>query len=106
MTKNVRIAAIGCGRVAQHYRKILDSGVVSGFELVGFCDIVKERAADFAIHYRTEAFTAYESMLERCNPDLVLVLTPSGMHYAHSRQALERGLHVLVEKPITMIPDQ
>ena len=107
MTKDsLRIAAVGCGRVAQHYRKILDSGAVSGFQMVGFCDVVEERANDFAKHYATEAFTDYATMLDRCKPDLVLVLTPSGLHYAHSRVALERGLHVLVEKPITMVPDE
>jgi UDP-N-acetyl-2-amino-2-deoxyglucuronate dehydrogenase len=32
------------------------------------------------------------------------VLTPSGLHYEHARAAIERGLHVLVEKPLAMVP--
>jgi UDP-N-acetyl-2-amino-2-deoxyglucuronate dehydrogenase len=106
VTQRIRIAAVGCGRVAQHYRKILDSGVVAGWEMVGFCDLLHERAEDFAKHFGAEAFTEYEAMLDRCKPDLVLVLTPSGLHYEHSKLALERGLHVLVEKPIAMFPDE
>lgn len=104
--KVIRIAAVGCGRVAQHYRRILDSGVVTAWNMIGFCDVVGERAADFAKHYQTEAFTDYSVMLERANPDLVLVLTPSGSHFAHTRLALNRGIHVLVEKPATMLPDE
>lgn len=102
----IRIAAIGCGRVAQHYRKILDAGMVSGWQMVGFCDVLADRAADFAGHFGAQAFGCYEDMLDRCRPDLVLVLTPSGLHYPHTLLALERGLHVLVEKPITMLPSQ
>lgn len=102
----IRIAAVGCGRVTQHYRRIFDSGVVSGWQMVGFCDLIEGRATEFADHYKTEAFAAYATMIDRCQPDLVLVLTPSGLHYAHTRLALERGVHVLVEKPITMLPDE
>jgi UDP-N-acetyl-2-amino-2-deoxyglucuronate dehydrogenase len=102
----VRIAAIGCGRVAQHYRRILDSGVVSGWKMVGFCDVLAPRAQEFADHFDASAFTDLATMIEQSRPDLVLVLTPSGLHYAQTKVALERGLNVLVEKPITMRPSE
>lgn len=90
----------------QHYRRILDSGVVSGWKLEGFCDLAADRAAEFAHHFSARDFTDYETMLDECRSDLVLILTPSGLHYDHTRIALERGSHVLVEKPITMLPSQ
>lgn len=102
----IRIAAVGCGRVAQHYRRILDSGVVSGWQMAAFCDVLADRAADFARHFNAQPFTDYETMLDQCQSDIVLVLTPSGLHYDHTCIALERGLHVLAEKPITMLPSQ
>jgi UDP-N-acetyl-2-amino-2-deoxyglucuronate dehydrogenase len=105
-TNTVRIAVIGCGRVAQHYRRILDSGVVSGWKMAGFSDVLSDRAEDFARHFDARAFTNHEEMLDQCRPDLVLVLTPSGQHYGQTRMVLERGLNVLVEKPITMLPVQ
>jgi predicted dehydrogenase len=100
----IRIAAIGCGRVAQHYRRILDSGVVSGWRMVGFSDLLVDRASEFARHFDAAAFTDPETMLDNVRPDLVLILTPSGLHEAHTRLALDRGLNVLVEKPVTMLP--
>lgn len=100
----VRIAAVGCGRVTQHYRKILDSGVVSGWQMVGACDLLPVKSDDFAAHWNCPAYTDYTTMLAQTRPDLVLVLTPSGMHYTHARMALEAGAHVLVEKPIAMLP--
>jgi predicted dehydrogenase len=105
-TGTLRIAVIGCGRVAQHYRRIFDSGVVTGWKLVGFCDVLLDRAQDFARHFDGRAFTNHEEMLDQCRPDLVLVLTPSGQHYGQTRSVLERGLNVLVEKPITMLPSE
>ena len=45
-------------------------------------------------------------MLEQVRPDLVLILTPSGSHYSHSKLALQMGCNVLVEKPAAMHPFQ
>ena len=45
-------------------------------------------------------------MLSVAKPDLVFVLTPSGMHYEHVKDALLAGSHVLVEKPAAMTPAQ
>lgn len=104
MKQEIHIAVVGCGRVAHHYKKIFDSGVVGGYKLVGFCDIAKERAEEFALHFQAQAFTDYDAMLLKLKPDLVLVLTPSGQHYLHTKIALVYGLHVLVEKPATMLP--
>lgn len=102
----VSIAIIGAGRVAQHYRKILGSGDVSGWRMVAVCDLRHDEADSLARHFDCPAFTDYGTMLDQCRPALVLVLTPSGLHYEHARVALERGLHVLVEKPLTMLPTQ
>ncbi len=102
----IRIAVVGCGRVTQHYRRILDSGVVQGWTIVGFCDLIEDRAQDFARYYGTRAFTDYQTMLGETSPELVLVLSPSGVHALHSRLALAAGAHVLVEKPIAMLPSE
>ena len=48
MSKNIRIAVLGCGRVANHYKKIFQSGIVSDYELVGFHDILNERSKEFS----------------------------------------------------------
>lgn len=105
-TGAVNVAIIGAGRVAQHYRSILDSGVVSGWRIVGVCDLRPDAADALARHFGCSAFTDYAAMLDRTRPDLALVLTPSGHHHQNARTALERGVHVLVEKPIAMLASQ
>ena len=101
--KLIKIALLGAGRVAQHYRSIFDSGVVSGFDIVGVCDIDTKAANKLAAHWGCESFSSIDQMLETTEPNLVLVLTPSGSHYQHAYQVLQAGIHVLVEKPATMI---
>jgi predicted dehydrogenase len=107
MTKDViRMAVIGCGRVAQHYRKILSSNVVNGWRMVGVCDIEPAKADELAASLQCPAYGDYALMMEQTKPNLVVILTPSGLHYLHARHALEFGAHVLIEKPIAMLPAQ
>ena len=64
INRSIRIAVIGCGRVAKHYKKIVNSGVVSNFELIGFHDILPERSQYFADHFNTKSFDNFEEMLK------------------------------------------
>lgn len=97
------LAILGCGRVANHIAQFLERGM-SGIQVVFVCDPVKEKA-DFmakrlgatAIYDPCEIFASQEI-------DVVLVLTESGKHATHARMALEAGKHVIVEKPIGLIP--
>ena len=106
MGDTIRVGVIGCGRVAQHYINILDSGAVTGFNIVGSFDLNSDRSRIFSDHFNAICFSSYEELLERGRPDLILILTPSGLHYEHSKIALKKGCHVLVEKPMTMLPCQ
>lgn len=45
-------------------------------------------------------FTDYEAMLDSGTVDAVIICTPHGMHAVMAVQAIERGLHILIEKPI------
>jgi UDP-N-acetyl-2-amino-2-deoxyglucuronate dehydrogenase len=100
----INVAIIGCGRVASHYRKILMSKEVTGFKIVGVCDLIAEKAEEFAYDFKCKAYTSYIEMLETIKPDFLIIATPSGSHYEHTKIALNKGIHVLVEKPLTMIP--
>ena len=105
----VRTLLLGCGRVAAHYVDVLTGGfgeTVEDIEIVGTCDVVAERSQDLAARLGGEATTDLAQALATLRPDLVVVMTPSGDHHRHARQALEAGAHVLVEKPMTMRPDE
>lgn len=105
----VRTLLLGCGRVAAHYVDVLTGGLgetVEGIEIVGACDIVRTRAEALAQRLGGEPFEDLATALASLEPDLVVIMTPSGDHHRHARQVLEAGHHVLVEKPIAMRPDE
>ncbi len=68
-------------------------------KLVGVADLVWERSREVAKTLGTEAFADYRLLFPQVEAVSVAVTTRD--HYLVVREALEAGLHVLVEKPLT-----
>jgi UDP-N-acetyl-2-amino-2-deoxyglucuronate dehydrogenase len=103
----MRGAFLGCGRVAEHYRKmLLETDPVDGLDIVAVCDTDQDKVAPMAEAFDCPAFLDAASMLDACVIDVMFVLTPSGEHCAHARLALDRGVNVVCEKPVTMTPEE
>jgi predicted dehydrogenase len=105
-SRPVRVAVIGCGRVANHHCRSI--GEVEGAELAAVCDLIEERAATTAETYGVPWFQSYHDML-RSVPDIdaVAVVTPSGMHAAHATELMSLyRVSVIVEKPTFLRPSQ
>jgi UDP-N-acetyl-2-amino-2-deoxyglucuronate dehydrogenase len=102
----LRVALIGCGRVAGHHAKSIAEA--DGVRLAAVCDLVEERAAAYAEAHGVPAFVNYHDMLSSMpEVDIVSIITPSGMHCEHALDVIERyGRHVIVEKPTFMHPAQ
>ncbi len=97
---------IGCGRIAGHHcRSIAET---EGVELAAVCDLVAEKAQAYGDEFGVPWFTSYRRMFEDIPEiDTVAVITPSGMHFEHAHEAMERyGKNVIVEKPTFMRPSQ
>ena len=104
MVKTVRIGVIGLGSVSEkyvpHIRRLNIDGTPC--EIVIGCDLrpgKAERARNWAIPNFT---TDYREVLARPDVDVVLILTSMQSHGALTRDALNAGKHVLVDKPISM----
>jgi len=93
----VRIGVIGAGALGFHHTRILRD--VPGAQLVGFHDANVERATKVSDELGVKAFPTLEGLLDAVQAVSVAVPTPA--HHAVAAPALERGLHVLIEKPIT-----
>ncbi len=96
----VRLGIIGTGNIGKLH---LDNAVmIEDIEIAAVCDKDIARSEVFGKKYAAKAFTDYEKLLEEGNCNAVLITTP---HYDHTTigiAALEAGLHVLVEKPISV----
>ena len=102
----VRIGVIGAGWFAsrRHCPDILAHPQAA---LTALCrrdaDQLQRMAAEFKVEH---TYTDYLDLVHSGNVDAVLVCSPHHLHYEHTRAALENGLHVLLEKPITIDPAQ
>lgn len=98
----VRIGFIGAGGIARHHMRQLKE--IPEAEVVAFAD-PNEGSWDKmqATHPETVAarfYRDYQEMLDAEQLDAVEVHTPHTLHFAQVMEALDRGLHVLVEKPM------
>jgi len=74
-----------------------------GAELVAVCSRNPENAQQAASEFDIpNAYSDYEKMLEAVPLDLVLITTPPALHWSMTRQALDKGIHILCEKPTAM----
>lgn len=101
MSNILRFALIGCGRIAKNHVGPLTE--ISGVKLVSLCDLIPEKAHSHADKYGLPVYTNYHTMLQKEEVDVVCILTPSGMHPAHTLDVLRRyRKHVVVEKPMAL----
>ena len=99
--QTVRIGIVGVGNMGSAHAHCIRSGRVGGLSLTALCDNDPKR-----LQYCREAFPEVacyldlRDMLASGRVDAVIVAVPHRLHAAIASQALENGLHVLVEKPI------
>ncbi|MDD5350074.1 MAG: Gfo/Idh/MocA family oxidoreductase [Chthoniobacteraceae bacterium] len=97
--KTLRLGIIGLGNMGSaHARSILD-GKVPRVQLAAVCDNVLDLSG-----YAKDAkiFTSSEELIRSGEVDAVLICTPHYFHTTIGIDALQNGLHVLTEKPISV----
>lgn len=95
----IKMAVVGVGSMGRnHVRVLMDTHHV---DLVGVADQHEEAARAVVQKYGVPVYTDYIRLFEECNPDGVVVAVPTVYHHTVAMAAIERGIHVLVEKPIT-----
>lgn len=98
MSARLRAAVIGVGYLgnfhAQKYKTF------SNVELVGVCDHRFDQARKIASELGTRAFASPKELLKEV--DMVTVASTTSSHYEVAKMFLENGIHVNVEKPMTV----
>ena len=96
---HVRIGVVGVGNMGSFHVQYLRAQKIRRAQLTAVCDIDPARLAP---HQDLAAFTSSRELIRSGLVDAVIIATP---HYDHTTigiDALEQGLHVLVEKPISV----
>jgi predicted dehydrogenase len=99
----LRAAIVGTGGISRiHGWRLQDLGST----VVGVCGRAVDKArslADEFGQYRGSQVGAYDdlqAMLNETEPDVLHVCSPHGLHVSHAIQAVERGINVIIEKPM------
>ncbi|TCN00567.1 putative dehydrogenase [Paenibacillus sp. BK033] len=99
---NIRIGFIGTGGIAGwHARQLLELPEVQITALSDTCEGNRVAFAEKFGLRDARQFSAYEDMLEQSELDAVVICSPHTLHFRQACDALDRGLHVLIEKPMT-----
>ncbi|HCE67309.1 MAG: UDP-N-acetyl-D-glucosamine dehydrogenase [Geobacteraceae bacterium GWC2_55_20] len=94
----LRTAVIGVGYLGNfHAQKY---AAIEGVELVGVVDNDLKRAEEIATRLGTRAYADHRELIGKV--DAVSVVVPTQYHHAVARDFLAAGVHVLIEKPITV----
>lgn len=95
----LRIGIAGAGRIAARF--VAEARFVSGVSVEAVYSRTWERTREFADRLELEwANQNYDDLLDHV--DAVYVATPHGTHYDYAKRAIEAGVHVLCEKPMTL----
>jgi scyllo-inositol 2-dehydrogenase (NADP+) len=100
----IRVGIIGVGKMGISHHAIL--GANPRVEVRSVCDSATFLTAAMRKHARVKTFGSYQAMIDTGELDCVFVATPTSTHYEAASYALERNLHVFVEKPLCLDPSQ
>ncbi len=100
--KDIRLGIVGIGNMGSVHASYILSGKVTGCRLAAVCDLNSAQCDRLDSMEGIQFFDDIDSMLSSDLVDAVIICTPHYFHTTQGIKALEAGLHVLVEKPISV----
>jgi scyllo-inositol 2-dehydrogenase (NADP+) len=105
MPSDVRVGLLAYGAIGHEHNEAVQA--TPGLTLAAVCDVNPDRiAAARELAPDAEAYSDAGAMLDSGLIDLVVVSTPPDSHYRWAKEALSRGIHVVLEKPMALTADQ
>lgn len=95
----VRVGVVGVGHLGVHHARVYTE--ILGADLVGLVDVDEARVQSVADNLGVPAYVDLNCFLEEARPDALSVMVPTSKHFEVSKKAMERGVHLLIEKPVT-----
>lgn len=101
----MRYSLIGCGRIAKNHIK---AAISNGLDIVAVCDILPNQMDNLLQVFNIQddldikRYTDFEKLLDELKPELVGIATESGSHAVIALACIDRGINVIIEKPIAM----
>lgn len=95
--EKLKVVVIGAGHLGKEHARIYSE--IPGVSLVGVVDTNKDVGEAVAQRCKTRYYSSFEEILNKV--DAASVVVPTRSHYEITKELLNNGIHVLVEKPMT-----
>lgn len=93
----LKAGVLGAGHLGKIHLRLLKQS--EKFELVGFYDADQENGKKVEAEFGYKYFETIEQLIDAV--DVVDIVTPTLSHFDCARQAIKKGKHIFIEKPIT-----
>ena len=100
----LKTAVIGVGAMGRNHARVCAD--IPDVTLVGVADVDDEALNQVARRYNCRAYGDYRKLLDEQKPDAVTIAMPTVDHLRTALEVIERGIHVLMEKPIAFTLDE
>ena len=100
----LKVAVIGCGMMGSNHVRVYSD--MPDVELVGVADTNTEATAAVARKCSSRCYADYLRLLDETRPDAVSIAVPTTDHLAVALPAIERGIHLLIEKPLAFTAEE
>lgn len=94
----LNVAVIGCGVMGSLHARTYSN--ISGVKIAAVCDINKTNGKKLAGLYKTKYYSDFRKMLEKEEIQAVSITVPTALHKEVGLFCINRGINVLVEKPL------
>ncbi len=100
----LRGGIIGFGRMGLTHFSILNNH--QHVEFVAICDSSSFMLKNLGKHLKVETFENYRKMIDKMELDFVIIATPTMLHAEAIKYAINNNVHIFVEKPFTLNPQE
>src|SRR5271169_4514417 len=97
----IRIGFVGTGNITRRHFTAL-SQLREQAEVVAMCDVIEERAIAAAEPFGARVYLSFHQMIARERLDALYVCLPPDAHVDQELAAIERDIHLFVEKPLPL----
>lgn len=97
----LKVAVVGAGSMGMNHLRVLKDFGEEQVRLVGVAEPQPAARARASNRFQVQGFDDYRTMIAETKPDVVAIVVPTDLHFEVASHALDAGVSVLVEKPIT-----
>lgn len=102
----LNVAVVGAGSMGMNHLRVLKDFGEEQVRLVGVAEPQPAARSRASNRFQVRGFDDYRAMIAETKPDVVAIVVPTDLHFAVASHALDAGVSVLVEKPITATVEQ